>query len=146
MNPSRRVAVLGGVRIPFCKNNSAYWDVGNLGMSIKTLGALVEKFGLQGEVLGRLPGRRCHRSDAILERGDPLLEHRHGRVHDARVDVPEPLQREEVRRVLGVLEDVRARLVDRHRAAAGDGIGTLAGVDGEGLEAVLPVFLHGSGC
>ncbi|MEO8161644.1 MAG: acetyl-CoA C-acyltransferase, partial [Arenimonas sp.] len=54
MNPSRRVAVLGGVRIPFCKNNTAYFDVGNLGMSIKTLGALVEKFGLQGEVLGEV--------------------------------------------------------------------------------------------
>src|SRR6478752_1301465 len=54
MNPSRRVAVLGGVRIPFCKNNTNYFDVGNLGMSIKTLGALVEKFGLQGEVLGEV--------------------------------------------------------------------------------------------
>ena len=32
MNPSRRVAVLGGARIPFCKNNTAYFDVGNLGM------------------------------------------------------------------------------------------------------------------
>jgi acetyl-CoA C-acetyltransferase len=54
MNPSRRVAVLGGVRIPFCKNNTAYFDLGNLGMSVKTLGALVEKYGLQGEVLGEV--------------------------------------------------------------------------------------------
>jgi acetyl-CoA C-acetyltransferase len=54
MNPSRRVAVLGGVRIPFCKNNTAYFDVGNLGLSIKTLGALVEKFGLQDQVLGEV--------------------------------------------------------------------------------------------
>ena len=51
---ARRVAVLGGVRIPFCKNNTAYFDVGNLGLSVKTLGALVEKFGLQGEVLGEV--------------------------------------------------------------------------------------------
>ncbi|CAN5183355.1 acetyl-CoA C-acetyltransferase [soil metagenome] len=50
----RPVAILGGVRIPFCKNNTNYFDVGNLGMSIKTLGALVEKFGLQGEVLGEV--------------------------------------------------------------------------------------------
>ncbi len=50
----RPVAVLGGVRIPFCKNNTAYFDVGNLGMSVKTLGALVEKFGLQGEQLGEV--------------------------------------------------------------------------------------------
>jgi acetyl-CoA C-acetyltransferase len=54
MNPSRRVAILGGVRIPFCKNNTAYFDVGNVGLSIKTLGAVVEKFGLQGEVLGEV--------------------------------------------------------------------------------------------
>jgi acetyl-CoA C-acetyltransferase len=50
----RPVAVLGGVRIPFCKNNTAYFDVGNLGLSIKTLGALVEKFGLQGMALGEV--------------------------------------------------------------------------------------------
>jgi acetyl-CoA C-acetyltransferase len=54
MRASRRVAVLGGVRIPFCKNNTAYFDLGNLGMSVKTLGALVEKYGLQGEVLGEV--------------------------------------------------------------------------------------------
>src|SRR5512132_1479068 len=54
MTSTRRVAILGGVRIPFCKNNTAYFDVGNLGLSIKTLGALVEKFGLQGEQLGEV--------------------------------------------------------------------------------------------
>jgi acetyl-CoA C-acetyltransferase len=50
----RRVAVLGGVRIPFCKRNTAYADLGNLGMSVKVLGALVEKFGLQGVELGEV--------------------------------------------------------------------------------------------
>jgi acetyl-CoA C-acetyltransferase len=54
MRASRPVAVLGGIRIPFCRNNTAYADVGNLGMSIRTLGALVEKFGLHGEVLGEV--------------------------------------------------------------------------------------------
>ena len=54
MSPVRRVAILGGVRIPFVRNNTAYHDVGNLGMSIRTLGALVEKFGLHGEVLGEV--------------------------------------------------------------------------------------------
>lgn len=54
MSPTRRVAILGGVRIPFCRNNTAYHDVGNLGMSIKALGALVEKFKLHGEVLGEV--------------------------------------------------------------------------------------------
>ncbi len=50
----RRVAVLGGVRIPFCKRDTAYVDLGNLGMSVKVLGALVEKFGLQGVELGEV--------------------------------------------------------------------------------------------
>lgn len=48
------VAVLGGVRIPFCRNNTAYADVGNLGMSIRTLGGLVERFGLHGVQLGEV--------------------------------------------------------------------------------------------
>ncbi|MGY1459423.1 MULTISPECIES: acetyl-CoA C-acetyltransferase [unclassified Luteimonas] len=50
----RPVAVLGGVRIPFCRQNTAYSDVGNLGMSVRTLGALVEKFGLHGQRLGEV--------------------------------------------------------------------------------------------
>ena len=51
---ARPVAVLGGVRIPFCRNNTAYADVGNLGMSIRALGALVERYGLHGQVLGEV--------------------------------------------------------------------------------------------
>ncbi len=54
MPQARPVAVLGGVRIPFCRNNTAYADVGNLGMSIRTLGALVERYRLHGEVLGEM--------------------------------------------------------------------------------------------
>ena len=51
---ARPVAILGGVRIPFCRQNTAYSDVGNLGMSIRTLGALVERFGLHGQQLGEV--------------------------------------------------------------------------------------------
>jgi acetyl-CoA C-acetyltransferase len=54
MQATRPVAILGGVRIPFCRNNTAYADVGNLGMSIRTLGALVERYGLHGQVLGEV--------------------------------------------------------------------------------------------
>ncbi|MFY8123451.1 MAG: acetyl-CoA C-acyltransferase, partial [Silanimonas sp.] len=52
--PVRRVAILGGQRIPFCRNNTAYYDVGNLGLSIKAVGAVVEKFGLHGVQLGEV--------------------------------------------------------------------------------------------
>src|SRR5206468_1511185 len=51
---TQRVAVLGGVRIPFCRNNTAYADIGNFGMAVKTLGTLVEKFNLHGEELGEV--------------------------------------------------------------------------------------------
>ena len=54
MLQGRPVAVLGGVRIPFCRQNTAYADVGNLGMSVRTLGALVETFGLHGQQLGEV--------------------------------------------------------------------------------------------
>ncbi len=54
MPVARPVAILGGVRIPFCRQNTAYADVGNLGMSVRTLGALVERFGLHGQQLGEV--------------------------------------------------------------------------------------------
>jgi len=54
MPNARPVAILGGVRIPFCRQNTAYSDVGNLGMSVRTLGALVERFGLHGQQLGEV--------------------------------------------------------------------------------------------
>ncbi|MGB4860640.1 MAG: acetyl-CoA C-acetyltransferase [Dokdonella sp.] len=54
MNQIKRVGVIGGVRIPFCRNNSAYAEVGNFGMSVKTLGALVERYGLHGVELGEV--------------------------------------------------------------------------------------------
>jgi acetyl-CoA C-acetyltransferase len=53
-NTQQRVGVIGGVRIPFCRNNTAYMDVGNFGMSVKVLGALVERFGLHGVELGEV--------------------------------------------------------------------------------------------
>ncbi len=54
MTNPQRVAILGGVRIPFCRNNTAYADIGNFGMAVKVLGAVVEKFGLHGVELGEV--------------------------------------------------------------------------------------------
>lgn len=53
-NTLKRVGVIGGVRIPFCRNNTAYADVGNFGLSVKVLGALVERYGLHGVELGEV--------------------------------------------------------------------------------------------
>ena len=47
-----RVAVIGGLRIPFCRANSIYMDASNQDMMTATLAALVEKYDLKGQTLG----------------------------------------------------------------------------------------------
>jgi acetyl-CoA C-acetyltransferase len=55
MNASaRRVAVLGGSRIPFARQNGPYARASNQDMLTATLDSLVTKFGLQGELLGEV--------------------------------------------------------------------------------------------
>ena len=44
----RRVAVLGGSRIPFCRSHTAYAELSNLDMLIAALGGLVDRFALHG--------------------------------------------------------------------------------------------------
>src|ERR1700694_1270148 len=50
----RRVAILGGARIPFARANTAYVDQGNLEMMSAAMKALVEKYALEGEILGEV--------------------------------------------------------------------------------------------
>ena len=71
------------------------------------------------EHLRRHAGRGGERRAAAFERRDALLERRDGRIGDARIDVAERLQVEQARRVVGVVEHERRRLVDRQRARAG---------------------------
>lgn len=49
---SRRVAIVGGVRIPFCRANSVYAECSNQDMMTATLQGLVNKHDLKGQVLG----------------------------------------------------------------------------------------------
>src|SRR5262245_14432760 len=44
----KRVAVIGGVRIPFCRSNTFYADHSNLEMLTATLNGLVDKYDLKG--------------------------------------------------------------------------------------------------
>ena len=44
----RRVAVIGGVRIPFCRSNTLYADQSNLEMLTAALNGLVDKYNLKG--------------------------------------------------------------------------------------------------
>jgi acetyl-CoA C-acetyltransferase len=53
MNTStRRVAVIGGNRIPFARSNTAYADASNQDMLTAAIDGLVGRFGLEGERLG----------------------------------------------------------------------------------------------
>jgi acetyl-CoA C-acetyltransferase len=45
----RRVAIVGGARIPFARGNGAYAQVGNQEMLTAALRGVVERFGLQGK-------------------------------------------------------------------------------------------------
>ncbi|MEL6214692.1 MAG: acetyl-CoA C-acyltransferase, partial [Pseudomonadota bacterium] len=51
---SRRVAIVGGTRIPFARSHTAYKNQSNLDMMSATLKALVDKFDLEGKLLGEV--------------------------------------------------------------------------------------------
>src|SRR6476646_4956636 len=48
----RRVAVLGGNRIPFARSNTAYADASNQEMLTAAVDGLATRFGIEGELLG----------------------------------------------------------------------------------------------
>ncbi len=50
----RRVAVLGGSRIPFARQNGPYAEASNQDMLTTTLDALAARFGLEGETVGEV--------------------------------------------------------------------------------------------
>ncbi len=52
----RRVAVLGGSRIPFCRSHTAYAELTNLDMLIAALGGLVDRFALSGVHIDEVVG------------------------------------------------------------------------------------------
>ena len=52
----RRVAVIGGVRIPFCRSNTLYADLSNLDMMSATLNGLVERYNLKGVHIDEVVG------------------------------------------------------------------------------------------
>lgn len=52
----RRVAIIGGNRIPFARSNTAYSHASNQDMLTATLNGLVERYKLQGKRLGEVVG------------------------------------------------------------------------------------------
>ncbi len=70
----RRVAVIGGNRIPFARSNSAYSHASNQDMLTAALDGLVDRFRLQDERLGEVAGGAVlkHSRDRDLTRESVL--------------------------------------------------------------------------
>ena len=52
----RRIAVIGGVRIPFCRSNTLYADLSNLEMMTTALDGLVDRYNLAGAHIDEVVG------------------------------------------------------------------------------------------
>ncbi|MFZ4807204.1 MAG: acetyl-CoA C-acetyltransferase [Hyphomicrobiaceae bacterium] len=52
----RRVAILGGARIPFCRSNTLYADKTNSEMMAAALNGVVDRFGLAGQHIDEVSG------------------------------------------------------------------------------------------
>lgn len=50
----RRVAIIGGSRIPFCRSNTAYSELSNLDMLSTSINGLVDRFDLAGVEIGEV--------------------------------------------------------------------------------------------
>jgi len=74
MSTVRRVAIVGGNRIPFARSNSVYAHASNQDMLTAALEGLVERFSLQGERLGEVAGGAVlkHSRDRDLARESVL--------------------------------------------------------------------------
>ena len=46
------VAIVGGLRIPFCRSNTAYAELSNMKMLSTVLQGMVERYDLAGQQLG----------------------------------------------------------------------------------------------
>jgi hypothetical protein len=53
---TRRVAVIGGNRIPFARSDSKYAHATNQDMLTAALDGLIDRYGLEGETLGEVAG------------------------------------------------------------------------------------------
>ena len=66
----------------------------------------------------RHPRRDAEGARASLQGGDSLLKDIGRRIHDPRIDVSERLQREEIRCMVRILENIGCGLIDGHRPRA----------------------------
>ncbi len=90
-----------------------------------------------------LPAGGGYGAYAAFKRRHTLLQHRIGRVADARVHMPRTLQVEQAGCVVAGFKDERSRQVNRNRACAGGGVGCRASVQRECVKARVRVTGHG---
>ena len=71
---TRKVAIVGGNRIPFARSDSAYAHASNQDMLTAALDGLIDRFGLEGERLGEVAGGAVlkHSHDRDLARESVL--------------------------------------------------------------------------
>ena len=72
MENTRKVAILGGSRIPFCRSLGKYKNLGNLDLLAGALTGLVNKFDLEGKIIGEVA------SGAVLKRSKDFSLAREG--------------------------------------------------------------------
>jgi len=70
MSTAGRIAILGGVRIPFARQNTQYVDASNIDMMTAALKGVVDRFGLRGERVGEVAAGAVlkHSRDANISR------------------------------------------------------------------------------
>jgi acetyl-CoA C-acetyltransferase len=56
MQDMRKVAVIGGIRTPFCRGNTGYDDLTSLDLMTAALNGLVAKYGLEGQHIDEVVG------------------------------------------------------------------------------------------
>src|SRR5215212_3392985 len=90
--------------------------------------------------LGSLSRCRRQRANSLLQRGQPLLEDVGRGVHDPGVYIALFGEGEQVSRVVGIVEDIRGRLVDGYRPRRGCRVDLLPGMQSQGVEPVLALL------
>ena len=75
----------------------------------------------------------AQRVDAAFQRGDAAFQHRGRRIADAAVAIALDLEIEQRGAVIGAVELVGHRLIDRHRDRFGRRVGIVAAVNGHRL-------------
>ena len=98
----------------------------------------------KGEMQCGLSGRDRERADAAFEFGDALFKHRSGRIRDPAVAIAFRFEVEQSGAVIGAVEGVGDRLVDRNRDRFGRWIGVVAGVNCDGFVAHCPPRVGGT--